>query len=155
LTYLACISITAVTYWLYTIFFQTIRLVSWAALWKIISAGEVPHKVKKATLIPLIKEQFPVTHCYTVLLETETAGQIFTKLTFKHVLWKWREKQFLYRIFTEGVSVNQVSSHASISVWLTMWLWHIAVSWWMSTVSKFESHQFLSICLFLTLFLKV
>jgi hypothetical protein len=44
----------------------------------------------------LMKEQFVVTHGYTILQETEDTWQIINRPTFKHVMfpWKYMVKQF-------------------------------------------------------------
>ena len=73
-----------------------------------------------------MKQQFVVTHRYTVLQETEKTWPILSRSSLKHVVFlrKYKEKHFFcgYTILTEGVFVTHLSSNAEISVWRIVWL---------------------------------
>jgi hypothetical protein len=66
-----------------------------------------------------MKQQFLVTHLYTILQETTKSDQSSTG-QLKHVMFlqKYKAKQFSYvhNILTEGVFVAQLSNNAGISV---------------------------------------
>jgi hypothetical protein len=76
--------------------------------------------------ISFMKQQFVLTHQYTILQETEKPWQILYSPTYKHVmfLWKYTEKQLFcgYSILRKDVFLTQVSSNVGILFWWIMWV---------------------------------
>ena len=75
----------------------------------------------------LMKQQFFMSHWYTVLQEPEKLWPMLDWSTVEHVmiLQKYKGKQFVcgYNIVTKGVFVIQLSGNSGISVWWSTCMW--------------------------------
>jgi hypothetical protein len=81
--------------------------------------------------IPLVKQQFVLTHRYAVLQETEKLDQSAVDQTLKHVMFlqKYKNKKHCgHKTCWQNVFVTQLSSNAGISDELSG-LQQIAISW--------------------------
>ena len=86
------------------------------------SKGNCCRKLQFVMLgISLMKQQFVVTHWYTILQDKENTWQILNKQTCEHAMFLWKHKLKIF-FLTEGVSLTQLSSKVGILVWRIVWV---------------------------------
>lgn len=94
---------------------------AWIVLWR----SGLKSPCHNLYVISLMKQQFVVTNCYTILRQTDKTWPILLRPTLKHVVFlqKCKDKHFLWtQHLTEGVFSTQLSSNVVISVWWIEWV---------------------------------